>query len=142
MLFRSLIRSSRAAFDATNPQPFGLRTAGPVQLDFPAVMERMRKLRADLSPTDSAQRFTKLGVDVFKMARSIGVHGSLGRVQVSFRRSDPSAMVTFCLAKAAECRRWAELTADDPRKQAWLATEGQWFYLARSYESERQEWFS
>jgi pyruvate/2-oxoglutarate dehydrogenase complex dihydrolipoamide dehydrogenase (E3) component len=28
-------------------------------------MERMRKLRADLSPHDSAQRFSKLGVDVF-----------------------------------------------------------------------------
>jgi len=28
-------------------------------------MDRMRKLRADLSPHDSAQRFTKLGVDVF-----------------------------------------------------------------------------
>jgi pyruvate/2-oxoglutarate dehydrogenase complex dihydrolipoamide dehydrogenase (E3) component len=28
-------------------------------------MERMRKLRADLSPHDSAARFTKLGVDVF-----------------------------------------------------------------------------
>jgi pyruvate/2-oxoglutarate dehydrogenase complex dihydrolipoamide dehydrogenase (E3) component len=28
-------------------------------------MERMRKLRADLSPNDSAQRFAKLGVDVF-----------------------------------------------------------------------------
>jgi len=28
-------------------------------------MERMRKLRADLSPNDSAQRFSNLGVDVF-----------------------------------------------------------------------------
>jgi len=28
-------------------------------------MERMRKLRADLSPHDSAQRFARLGVDVF-----------------------------------------------------------------------------
>ena len=37
----------------------------PVEVDFPAVMERMRKLRADLSPHDSAQRFAKLGVDVF-----------------------------------------------------------------------------
>ncbi len=31
----------------------------------PAVMERMRKLRAELSPTDSAARFRGLGVDVF-----------------------------------------------------------------------------
>jgi pyruvate/2-oxoglutarate dehydrogenase complex dihydrolipoamide dehydrogenase (E3) component len=36
-----------------------------VRVNFPAVMERMRKLRAELSPTDSANRFRGLGVDVF-----------------------------------------------------------------------------
>ena len=69
---------------------------------------------------------------------NLAVHDPLVGVQVSLMRSSPSAMVTFCLAKAAECRRWAELTTDDPQKEAWLATEGQWFYLARSYESERR----
>ena len=33
--------------------------------DFPAVMARMRRLRAGLSPNDSARRFKSLGVDVF-----------------------------------------------------------------------------
>jgi pyruvate/2-oxoglutarate dehydrogenase complex dihydrolipoamide dehydrogenase (E3) component len=33
--------------------------------DFGTVMKRMRRLRANLSATDSAQRFTELGVDVF-----------------------------------------------------------------------------
>ncbi|MBA3760535.1 MAG: mercuric reductase [Gemmatimonadales bacterium] len=33
--------------------------------DFGATMERMRRLRADLSGVDSAKRFTGLGVDVF-----------------------------------------------------------------------------
>ena len=28
-------------------------------------MERMRRLRADISPADSAKRFSELGVDVF-----------------------------------------------------------------------------
>jgi pyruvate/2-oxoglutarate dehydrogenase complex dihydrolipoamide dehydrogenase (E3) component len=41
----------------------GPRTVGTG--DFATVMERMRKLRADLSPVDSAQRFATLGVDVF-----------------------------------------------------------------------------
>jgi pyruvate/2-oxoglutarate dehydrogenase complex dihydrolipoamide dehydrogenase (E3) component len=36
-----------------------------VQVDFPAVMERMRRLRAGISSHDSAERFKKLGVDVF-----------------------------------------------------------------------------
>src|SRR5712675_835904 len=62
---KAIIRSGRAVFDAKEAGPFGVRVGSPIQVDFPAVMERMRKLRADLSPNDSAQRFTKLGVDVF-----------------------------------------------------------------------------
>jgi pyruvate/2-oxoglutarate dehydrogenase complex dihydrolipoamide dehydrogenase (E3) component len=62
---KAVIRSSRAEFDASNLGPFGVRPAASAQVDFPAVMERMRKLRSDLSPHDSAQRFAKLGVDVF-----------------------------------------------------------------------------
>src|SRR5882724_4651439 len=62
---KAIIRSGRAVFDAKGASPFGVRVGKPVEIDFPAVMERMRKLRADLSPNDSAQRFAKLGVDVF-----------------------------------------------------------------------------
>jgi len=62
---KAVIRSGRAVFDAKEASPFGVRVGKPVEIDFPAVMERMRKLRADLSPHDSAQRFAKLGVDVF-----------------------------------------------------------------------------
>ncbi len=36
-----------------------------MRVDFAAVMERMRRLRADISPHDSAARFRDLGVDVF-----------------------------------------------------------------------------
>src|SRR5438045_1416915 len=43
----------------------GVRLGGAAQADFTAFMERRRKLRADLSPNDAAQRFAKLGVDVF-----------------------------------------------------------------------------
>src|SRR6266704_6667376 len=62
---KALIRCGRAVFDAKEASPFGVRVGKPVEIDFPAVMERMRKLRADLSPHDSAQRFATLGVDVF-----------------------------------------------------------------------------
>src|SRR2546422_2309004 len=62
---KAIIRSGRAVFDANDGGRFGVRVVSPAQPDFPAVMERMRKLRADLSPNDSAQRFAKLGVDVF-----------------------------------------------------------------------------
>src|SRR3989441_4158960 len=62
---KAVIRSGRAVFDAKEAGPFGVRVGKPVEIDFPAVMERMRKLRADLSPHDSAERFANLGVDVF-----------------------------------------------------------------------------
>src|SRR5213596_2724271 len=62
---KAVIRSSRAAFDSRRAGDFGVRLIAPPQVDFPSVMERMRKLRADISPHDSAERFAKLGVDVF-----------------------------------------------------------------------------
>ena len=44
---------------------FGVRVPPGVLVDFPAVMERMRRLRAGLSGHDSAARFRGLGVDVY-----------------------------------------------------------------------------
>jgi pyruvate/2-oxoglutarate dehydrogenase complex dihydrolipoamide dehydrogenase (E3) component len=44
---------------------FGIRLAGTVEVDFATVMERMRRLRAGISPHDSAARFRDLGIDVF-----------------------------------------------------------------------------
>jgi pyruvate/2-oxoglutarate dehydrogenase complex dihydrolipoamide dehydrogenase (E3) component/uncharacterized membrane protein YdjX (TVP38/TMEM64 family) len=62
---KAIIRSSRAVFDVNDAGRFGVRPGAEAEADFAAVMERMRKLRAGLSPTDSAPRFAKLGVDVF-----------------------------------------------------------------------------
>lgn len=62
---KAIIRSARAAHDARRAGEFGVRIDGDVTVDFPAVMERMRKLRAGISHVDSVQRFTDLGVDVF-----------------------------------------------------------------------------
>jgi pyruvate/2-oxoglutarate dehydrogenase complex dihydrolipoamide dehydrogenase (E3) component len=55
-------RSWRAAADAARDYA-GARTVGTG--DFGAVMERMRRIRARLSPVDGAARFRELGVDVF-----------------------------------------------------------------------------
>jgi pyruvate/2-oxoglutarate dehydrogenase complex dihydrolipoamide dehydrogenase (E3) component len=60
-----LIRAARAAYDATTADRFGVRCAEPPTVDFAAVMERMRSLRARISEHDSARRFASLGVDVF-----------------------------------------------------------------------------
>lgn len=46
----------------------GVKVNGEVSTDFGVVMERMRRLRADISKVDSAKRFSEdLGVDVFQV---------------------------------------------------------------------------
>lgn len=62
---KALIRASRAAAQVRHAGQFGVRVPAGTQVDFPAVMERLRRLRAELSPNDSAERFRRLGVDVF-----------------------------------------------------------------------------
>ena len=54
-----LSRSS-ATLSSSNGERDGVRGTS-VEVDFGKVMERMRRLRADISPHDSAQRFTELG---------------------------------------------------------------------------------
>jgi pyruvate/2-oxoglutarate dehydrogenase complex dihydrolipoamide dehydrogenase (E3) component len=62
---KCLIGSSRVVADMRNAQPFGISPPDRIHIDFPAVMERMRRLRAGISHHDSAERFQQLGVDVF-----------------------------------------------------------------------------
>ncbi len=61
---KALIRAARAAADARRAGELGVRV-GSVEVDFPAVMERMRRLRAQIAPNDGVARFTRLGVDVY-----------------------------------------------------------------------------
>jgi pyruvate/2-oxoglutarate dehydrogenase complex dihydrolipoamide dehydrogenase (E3) component len=62
---KALLRSARAAAAVRAAGPLGVRVRGDVEIDFPAVMERLRRLRAGLAAHDSAERFRSLGVDVY-----------------------------------------------------------------------------
>ncbi len=61
---KAVIRSSRIAGELARATTLGYRHASGA-VDFGAVMERMRRLRARISPNDSVERFRGLGVDVF-----------------------------------------------------------------------------
>lgn len=61
---KCIIRSSRISADLHESKQFGFGGPDP-EADFPAVMERMRRLRARISAHDSVRRFRELGVDVF-----------------------------------------------------------------------------
>ncbi len=62
---KTLIRAARAAADVRDAARFGVQVPGGVTVDFASVMERVRRVRAEISPHDSAQRVSQLGVDVF-----------------------------------------------------------------------------
>jgi pyruvate/2-oxoglutarate dehydrogenase complex dihydrolipoamide dehydrogenase (E3) component len=62
---KCVIRSSRVVADMKDAEAFGIRPPERIEVDFPAVMARMRKIRAGISHHDSVRRFRDLGVDIF-----------------------------------------------------------------------------
>jgi pyruvate/2-oxoglutarate dehydrogenase complex dihydrolipoamide dehydrogenase (E3) component len=62
---KCMIRSARVIGEIWKAKALGIKVEGEVEIDFPRVMERLRRVRAEISPNDSAQRFTSIGVDVF-----------------------------------------------------------------------------
>ncbi|BES73501.1 bifunctional TVP38/TMEM64 family protein/FAD-dependent oxidoreductase [Marinobacter nanhaiticus D15-8W] len=59
---KTLIKSARIAHDARRGGQFGVETLG-VNVDFPAVMERVQSVIKTIEPHDSIERYTSLGVD-------------------------------------------------------------------------------
>lgn len=63
---KGVISASRALHTARNSAEFGVMDGEKTGFDFDVAMERMRRIRADISHHDSAKRFRdELGVDVF-----------------------------------------------------------------------------
>ena len=95
---KSLIRASRAAHEVRHAAEFGVQVPAGVRVDFPAVMERMRRVRASLSHVDSVKRFRSLGVDVYLgEGRFVGGNS----VEVDGRRLEFARAVIASGARAA-----------------------------------------
>ncbi|TAM83400.1 MAG: mercuric reductase [Acidobacteria bacterium] len=62
---KALIRAARAAHAPSEAQEYGGPTAEVNVFDFSRVMERMRRLRSEISAHDSVKRFGSLGAQVF-----------------------------------------------------------------------------
>ncbi|MBY0522938.1 MAG: mercuric reductase [Gemmataceae bacterium] len=62
---KALIRAARAFANVRDAHEFGIEVPAGTTVNFGKVMERMRRLRASISPNDSAERYRKLGVDVY-----------------------------------------------------------------------------
>jgi pyruvate/2-oxoglutarate dehydrogenase complex dihydrolipoamide dehydrogenase (E3) component len=61
---KTILRSAKAVGDLRRAAELGVHV-GDVTVDFPAVMKRMRRIRADISHHDAAQRFRDLGIDLY-----------------------------------------------------------------------------
>jgi len=62
---KALLGSARVWATVRDAARFGVEVPPGARVDFPAVMARMRSLRARLSRADAARRYRDLGVDVF-----------------------------------------------------------------------------
>jgi pyruvate/2-oxoglutarate dehydrogenase complex dihydrolipoamide dehydrogenase (E3) component len=63
---KGIIRPARAIHDARTAGEFGVGGALHLSIDFGKTMERMRRIRTEISVNDSVHRYSeKLGVDVF-----------------------------------------------------------------------------
>jgi len=63
---KGIISAARVAAQVQHAAAdYGIRVPPGVSVDFPAVMERMRRLRAKISPADSVHHLKEIGVDVF-----------------------------------------------------------------------------
>lgn len=111
---KALIRSARAWADVRDANRYGVIVPGEATVDFPAVMQRMRRIRAGISPHDSAQRFRDLGVDVF-----------LGEARFRSRNVVEVAGATLHFAKAciATGTRPSEPPIDGLVKAGYLSNE-------------------
>ena len=85
---KTLIKSAHVAHQARHAHEFGVNV-GEVKVDFTAVMERLRRVRADMAHHDGAKKLDDMGVDVlFGTAKFTGPNTlDLDGTEVRFRRA-------------------------------------------------------
>lgn len=111
---KAIIRSARAAYAVREAASFGISAQNGNQASFSCVMERMRRLRAQISANDSVERFTKLGAEVYLGdAKFIGRH----EIEVNGKR------LSFSKAIVATGARAAELTLPGFQEAGYLTNE-------------------
>ena len=62
---KAVVRAGRACASVRDAHEFGVQVGQETSVDFGTVMERLRRIRADISHHDSVQRFSDQGIDVF-----------------------------------------------------------------------------
>ncbi|MEH2460046.1 mercuric reductase [Nostoc sp.] len=112
---KTIIRSARVVGEIWNAQDLGVNIPQHnIDVDFSKVMGRMRRIRADISHNDSAERFSSLGVDVFLGS---GRFASKNTVEVGDKT------LRFKKAVIATGARSAQLSIPGIEKAGYLTNE-------------------
>jgi len=63
---KAFLKAANVAHTVKTCQEFGVEITGEVKINFKALMDRMKKIRADISHHDAAKRFTDhYGLDIY-----------------------------------------------------------------------------
>lgn len=111
---KCVIRSSRQAHAARNAAAFGVRVPDGVEVDFPAVMARMRRIRGHISAHNAAGRFRDKGIDVFL---GEGRLAGAGKIEVDGKTLE---YARACIATGA---RACDLPIDGLAEAGYLTNE-------------------
>jgi pyruvate/2-oxoglutarate dehydrogenase complex dihydrolipoamide dehydrogenase (E3) component len=74
---KAIIRTARLYAEMRDAEHYGAKIPVDIHVEFPAVMQRMRGIRARISRTDSVRRLVSAGVDVFFGAARFTGSGTL-----------------------------------------------------------------
>ncbi len=96
---KGVISAARIAAAVRDAAEFGVDVPSGGSVDFGKVMERMRRLRADMAHHDAAARFQELGIDVFL---GQGTFDSDGCVEVAGKKLKYKRAVICTGGRAAE----------------------------------------
>jgi pyruvate/2-oxoglutarate dehydrogenase complex dihydrolipoamide dehydrogenase (E3) component len=112
---KALIRSARRVAEARAAEKLGLSIKEGEEVDFAATMERVRRVRAQISPDDSVDRYqNELGVDVFLGAARFS---GPGRIEVN------GSTLRFKKAVIATGARAGELPIEGLAEAGYLTNE-------------------
>jgi pyruvate/2-oxoglutarate dehydrogenase complex dihydrolipoamide dehydrogenase (E3) component len=86
---KTLIRTSRLYAEMRSAANFGAAPPAGIQVDFPAAMERVRRIRSRISRVDSASRLSAEGIDLyFGSAHFVGPDAvEVGGVRMRFNKA-------------------------------------------------------
>ena len=86
---KTLIRTARVYAEMRNAANFGAAAPTDIRVDFPAAMERVRRIRARIGRVDSASRLSAEGIDLyFGTARFVGPDAvEVGGTRLRFKKA-------------------------------------------------------